>query len=247
MKELYCWKSFGSLKNSARNLNWTWTIDDNWGDDEADFSIYCREAWTKARITVNPENDELVPFLVEHDFSGNNMISFKHEFKGDGAEARLELYVPNTEAEKENLAKHEALISRIEADEAEIELARKNDSLEHEDVKRDLEANRAKEKEAIVSEYKKQKDETQARFDKQTEELTKADKALEEKANTAKRERDKKIEELASKWREGEGKYLSNLVSWSLFLSLLAWLVAWAIAALRIFRKNEILNKGGQK
>lgn len=248
LKELYCWKSFGSLKDSERDSNWTWKINKAmWGDDKVNFLISCCEAWKKAKITIYPENKDLVPFLKEHDFSGNNEISFEYNFKGDGAEARLELYVRNTEAEKEDSTKYEALISRIEADEDKIELERKNASLEYENDKRALEDDCVKEKKVIVSEYKKLKDDAQARFDKQTEALTKADKELEKKANAAKCERDKKIGDIALKWREGEGKHLSTLVSWSLFLSLLAWIVAWAIVALRIFRKNEISNEGGQK
>lgn len=87
----------------------------------------------------------------------------------------------------------------------------------------------------------------QVRFDKEAKELTKADKALEEQADATRSARDKKIRDVALKWREEEGKYLSNFVWWSLFLSLIVWLVAWSIVALKIFRKNEISSEGGQK
>lgn len=246
--EVYCWKSFGSLKNSTKDLSWTWTIDESlWGKDKAIFSIYCREDWKEAKITITPENKHLVPFGIRCAFPGENTISYWYNFEGDGAEARLELYIRDTNTERENSRKYEALISGVENDEDKIKLERKNASLKYEDDRRALEDNYAKEREVIVSECKKQKAEAQARFDAQMKDFSLADKALEEKANAAKSERDKKIRDIALDWRENEGKYLSNFVWWCLFLSLFAWLAAWSIVALKIFRKNEIPSKGGKK
>ncbi len=226
---------------------WNWDIDHEfWGNDDIHLKILERN-WTRADLTITPDDEDLSIFSIELGFDGESDFHFDdyYDFKGKSAKARLMLVCRDFDQERTNREEYEHKMKdfsnrkyALDAEWAEYShlydsgVASWDNTNDQQKKKADTDYN-AK---ALAIELKI--DAEREKFTKEQEELTEE----KEKLTKEKEDYDRKIhEEISGDVGRFRERCNTNL-RYILLCFGSVWLVAWAIAAFRIFRKKEILS-----